>query len=158
MNNQLKQILSGKWENHTIPFFWQTGEDHETLKTELEKIKESGISAVCLESRTHEHFAEEKWFEDFAFLLSEAKRLDMKVWLLDDKHFPTGYANGKIIEKYPEHRQLHIVERHIDVVGPRKGTILLNAAGEEKSVSDRNLLQPLPLKEPKEKKYLRMTQ
>ncbi len=146
MNNQLKQILSGKWENHTIPFFWQTGEDHETLKTELEKIKESGISAVCLESRTHEQFAEEKWFEDFAFLLSEAKRLDMKVWLLDDKHFPTGYANGKIIEKYPEHRQLHIVERHIDVVGPRKGTILLNAAGEKKSVSDRNLIAAIAVK------------
>ena len=41
MDEQLKKILSGDWDNHTIPFFWQTGDDQETLKTELEKIKES---------------------------------------------------------------------------------------------------------------------
>lgn len=146
MDEQLKKILSGDWDNHTIPFFWQTGDDQETLKTELEKIKESGISAVCLESRTHEQFAEEKWFEDFAFLLEQAQRLDMKIWLLDDKHFPTGYANGKIIEKYPEHRQLHIVERHLDVVGPREGTVLLNAVGEENAAKDRRLIAAVAVK------------
>lgn len=146
MNDQLKRVLSGEWDNHTLPFFWQTGDDHKALKTELERIKESGISAVCLESRTHEQFAGEKWFDDFAFLLHEAERLEMKVWLLDDKHFPTGYANGKILEKYPEHRQLHIVERHIDVVGPREGTVLLHAVGEEEALKDRKLIAAVAVK------------
>ena len=70
----------------------------------------------------------------------------MKVWLLDDKHFPTGYANGKILEKYPEHRQLHIVERHIDVVGPREGTVLLHADGEEEALKDRKLIAAVAVK------------
>lgn len=154
MDECLKRVLSGEWENHTVPFFWQTGDDHETLKTELEKIRQSGIGAVCLESRTHEQFAEEKWFEDFAFLLKQAERLGMKLWLLDDKHFPTGYANGKILEKYPEHRQKHIVERHIDVVGPRTGAILLNAAGEERAAQDRTLLAAVAVKRDRREEIL----
>ena len=29
----------------------------------------------------------------------EAKKKGMKLWILDDKHFPTGYANGLIEKK-----------------------------------------------------------
>ncbi|MDR0375556.1 MAG: hypothetical protein LBH85_07510, partial [Treponema sp.] len=29
-------------------------------------------------------------------ILDEAKKLGMKVWILDDAHFPTGYANGAV--------------------------------------------------------------
>lgn len=27
-------------------------------------------------------------------IIDESKKLDMKIWILDDSHFPTGYANG----------------------------------------------------------------
>ncbi len=29
-------------------------------------------------------------------ILDEAKKLGMKVWILDDSHFPTGFANGAL--------------------------------------------------------------
>lgn len=35
-------------------------------------------------------------------ILEEARRLGMKVWILDDSHFPTGYANGALEEALPE--------------------------------------------------------
>lgn len=34
-------------------------------------------------------------------ILDEAKKRNMKVWILDDSHFPTGYANGAL-EKEPD--------------------------------------------------------
>ena len=49
----------------------------------------------------------------------------MKVWVLDDKHFPTGYAVGLVDAKYPERRRLHLGERHLDVIGPRPVELLV---------------------------------
>lgn len=51
-------------------------------------------------------------------VLAEARRLGMQVWILDDKHFPTGYANCLIPEKYPALRKWQLMEEHVDVVGP----------------------------------------
>ncbi|MCF0128322.1 MAG: glycoside hydrolase family 2 [Pseudobutyrivibrio sp.] len=52
----------------------------------------------------------------------------MKIWILDDKHFPTGYANGLIEEKYPERRKWYINKSIINVSGysGRKLTINVN--------------------------------
>lgn len=41
----------------------------------------------------------------------------MKAWILDDKHFPTGFANGEI-EKHPELLPWEIKSEYIDVLGP----------------------------------------
>lgn len=38
-------------------------------------------------------------------ILAEAEKRGMRVWILDDKHFPTGYANGIL-----EHEDLNRVE------------------------------------------------
>lgn len=38
-------------------------------------------------------------------ILDECEKRGMKVWVLDDDHFPTGHANGMIKEKYPERRR-----------------------------------------------------
>jgi hypothetical protein len=112
--------MENRYDNYVLPFFWQHGEDNSVLMEELHKIYESGIRAVCVESRPHEDFCREVWWEDFDLIMSEAQKLGMKVWLLDDKHFPTGYANGLIKKKYPYLRKWHIREEHVDVVGPLK--------------------------------------
>ena len=54
-------------------------------------------------------------------ILSEAKKRDMKVWLLDDDKFPTGHATGLLVKKYPHLRQWNLIEHHVDVAGPMKG-------------------------------------
>lgn len=35
-------------------------------------------------------------------ILDEARKRGMKVWILDDSHFPTGYANGAMAGKPDE--------------------------------------------------------
>lgn len=103
---------------HILPFFWQHGEEHSVLAEEIEAIQMCGIQEFCVESRTHEQFCEEKWWDDFGFILSEAKQRGMRVWLLDDKRFPTGYANG-YIEKHPELRAIRLRYRYHDFIGPQ---------------------------------------
>lgn len=61
-------------------------------------IFESNIRAVCIESRGHPDFCGEKWWSDIDIILDEARKRGMKVWILDDSHFPTGYANGALKE------------------------------------------------------------
>ena len=102
-------------------FFWQHGEDHEALLEEIEAIKASGAREFCVESRVYEHFCEDAWWEDFGFILDAARQRDMKVWLLDDKRFPTGFANDILGKKYPHLRKRCIRETHRDFLGPLPG-------------------------------------
>ncbi len=112
--------------NHIFPFLWMRGESEEILRTEMEKIAECGIGAVCVEARPHEEFCQEGWWHDMDIILDEAKKRDMKVWILDDKHFPTGYANGLIETKYPERKKLYIANSKANVCGYPNRLLSLN--------------------------------
>ena len=105
--------------NHIFPFLWMRGEEESILREELSKIRECGISAVCVEARPHDDFCGPGWWHDMDIVLDEARQHDMKVWILDDKHFPTGYANGGI-EKHPERKKLYLACSTSDIFG-RKG-------------------------------------
>ena len=99
MKQKLKAALANENGKHIFPFFWQHGEDDETLLRELHSIYDCGIRSVCVESRPHEGFGTESWYEDMALILAECERLGLEFWLLDDKHFPTGRANGLMMKK-----------------------------------------------------------
>lgn len=134
MNQALNDILNGREENYLFPFFWQHDGHKEELPERIQKIRESGCRAFCLESRPFEDFCGETWWENLEVILREAKKRDMKVWILDDKHFPTGYANGIIKEKYPQRRRWYLREEHVDLMGPAEEMSVLvpPCAGEEK--------------------------
>ncbi len=133
MDNRLQAVLRGAYENYLAPFLWLHNEDDALILEELRRIHACGIRAVCLESRTHEEFCREDWWSDCRLIMDFCREHDMKVWILDDKHFPSGYANGAY-ESRPEHVQWNIVERHMDVAGPvQEGSIYADewAMGDE---------------------------
>lgn len=115
-----EEVLQGTYENHVLPFLWQKGESKDIIEEYLIKMKESDIHEVCLESRPHPDFCGDGWWEDLSFIIKKCKELDMKIWLLDDSHFPTGYANGWIKERYPEHKKTVLTHRDYDIIGPQK--------------------------------------
>lgn len=96
MGKTVQELLSGNVENHMLPFFWQHGEDEETLRKYMQIIHGANCHAVCVESRPHPDFCGDKWWADLDVILDEAQKLNMKVWILDDSHFPTGFANGAV--------------------------------------------------------------
>ena len=95
----IQDLLEGRAENHLMPFFWQHGEDEATLREYMGVIQKANCGAICVESRPHPDFCGPKWWHDMDIILDEARRREMKVWILDDSHFPTGYANGAMGDK-----------------------------------------------------------
>lgn len=107
--------------SHILPFFWMHGaEPSDTLQL-LEAVYNSGIREICLESRPHPDFAGPLWWRDVDLILQEAQKRGMRVWILDDSHFPTGYANGAAKE-VPRHlKRLCLTEKHYEIKGPVRG-------------------------------------
>ena len=131
MERKMKECLDNRPSSeHILPFFWQHGEDHEVLRQEIEAIQNCGINEFCVESRVHEQFGQEKWWEDFGFILEEARKRGMRVWLLDDRRFPTGYANN-YIESHPKLRKVSLRMRYLDYAGPQTEMALLPEPLEE---------------------------
>ena len=96
MNQKIAELLSGKTTRYVFPFFWLRGEDEQTLWEYMHVIHDAGCHAVCLESRPHPDFCGPRWWHDLDIIIDEARKLDMKLWILDDSHFPTGYCNGAL--------------------------------------------------------------
>ena len=119
----MKHIINAyrnKPNDSIFPFFWLHGEPEEKLIEYMEAIRNANITSVCIESRPHPDFLGEKWWQDLDVIIAQAKKLGMKIWILDDKHFPTGYANGLISTKYPERRKKLLTHRIVNIVGPQK--------------------------------------
>lgn len=120
VHQRVQDVLNHVSGNYIMPFFWLHGAEEAVLRNCMDKIYECGIRAVCLEARPHKDFIGEKWWHDLDIILEEAKKKGMKVWILDDSHFPTGYANGAVKDA-PEHlKRWSLMERRIEVTGPRK--------------------------------------
>jgi hypothetical protein len=125
MSNRLKEVLEGREQNYILPFLWQHGEEEHVIREEMARVHESGIGAVCIEARPHPDFLGPKWWMDMDIIMEEARSRGMKVWILDDDHFPTGHAAGKVKEAPEELHRLFLGERYIDTIGPAQGTSLL---------------------------------
>ncbi len=120
MNTRIKHVINGEHDNYLFPFFWLAGEEETIIKEYIQKVYDCGIRAICLESRTHPDFLGERWWSDLSFIISECKRLNMKVWILDDAHFPTGYANGAVKEADKKLKKVHLNCNVINVRGKNK--------------------------------------
>ncbi|GAF63342.1 hypothetical protein BTS2_0233 [Bacillus sp. TS-2] len=134
---KINELLQHKQNNYIYPFLWMHGESKERIETYVNKINESGIKALCIEPRPHPDFLGEQWWHDVKVVLNAAKKLDMKVWLFDDAHFPTGYANGAIVNDFPDLRKKFLKIAQIDYHGPKKNTGILvkwHAGGDRNSI------------------------
>ena len=120
MNYTIRELLKGNTGDYIFPFFWQHGEDEEMLRKMMKVIHDSGCHSVCVESRPHPDFCGEKWWKDMDILIEEAKKLDMKLWILDDSHFPTGFANGAVNEAPLELHRQSLVSSHKRYTGKGK--------------------------------------
>lgn len=139
MNEKISHLLENKGENYILPFFWQHGETEAVLREYMKVIDEANIGAVCVESRPHPDFCGEKWWQDMDVILDEARKRDMKVWILDDSHFPTGFANGAM-KDYPDDycrqsiccRTYHLSDPDCDaVVRTESGSLHVHIGEEE---------------------------
>lgn len=134
MNRKIKKLLRDQGGNYILPFFWQHGETEEVLREYMQVIHDSNIGAVCIESRPHPDFCGPGWWRDMDIILDEARKRGMKVWILDDSHFPTGYANGALKDAEENLCRQSLTYRKVE--GIRGGTIFKMDCGEYKTCED----------------------
>ena len=120
MSQPIYECLHGRNGNYLMPFLWIHGEDEATLREYMAAIDSAGIKAVCLESRPHPDFLGDGWWRDLDILLSEAKARNMKLWILDDKHFPTGQAAGAMETAPIQVQKQFLACTMTDLCGPQK--------------------------------------
>lgn len=111
---RVEESLKNKHDHYLYPFFWQKGQSHEKILEYMDKMYEQGIHNVCIESRPHPEFLEDGWWKTMDVIIEDAKKKDMKIWILDDAQFPTGYANGKVPEDL---KKTYLACRRFDIVG-----------------------------------------
>ena len=124
MNQTIKELLNGNTGDHIFPFFWQHGEDEGMLRKMMKVIHDAGCKSVCIESRPHPDFCGEKWWKDMDIILEEARKMDMKIWILDDSHFPTGFANGAVKNAALELHRQSVLSSHKTYKGKEKDIVI----------------------------------
>ena len=141
MNRTVEKLLQGHADNHMLPFFWQHGEDEATLRHYMDVIQKANCHGVCVESRPHPDYCGEKWWRDMDIILDEARKRNMKVWILDDSHFPTGYANGAMQEKPDElcKQSIFLKQRELPV---RAGAVTLDLREAGLLTADQQRFEP----------------
>ncbi len=114
MNEAIRKNLEGYLGYNIFPFMWVHGESEERYREVLRAIKNANINAVCIEARPHKEFCKDGWWRDMDIIIDECKKLGMEIWILDDEHFPTGYAAGKCKEAPNNLRRIQIAYSEFD--------------------------------------------
>jgi len=101
----------------TGPLFWLHGdESQERLEGYLEKVAEGGNGCFTAESRPHRDWLGPGWYRDLKICLEAAKRLDLHMWIFDEKWWPSGEVGGQVPQQYGSKYMEAAAE---DVEGPR---------------------------------------
>jgi len=89
--------------------------DEAVVRRDLDTMKALGYGAVTVQYGYGASFAylSPEWFKFFRTFVEEAKKREMRVWIVDDAGYPSGFAGGKFTELKPELRMqaLNVVER-----------------------------------------------
>lgn len=77
---------------------------HAQLKDWLADYREAGIGQFIIYGRSGSEleYLSEDWFDACKFLIEEAERTGMKVWLYDDFDWPSGTAKKRVMRDKPQ--------------------------------------------------------
>ncbi len=114
---------SALFDGGIAPLLWHHGEPPERIAGEMAAIRSAGIHEFILEPRPHPDYLGSGWWRDVQFVVEEARRSGMRLWLFDDGRFPSGWAGGQIPQHYPELLKRFLAVRRIDVHGPLAGAV-----------------------------------
>jgi hypothetical protein len=98
------------------PYFDMSGAlDQAEVERDLEAMKALGFRAVTAQAGVGMPFdyLSPEYFKFFRMLVAEAKKRDMRVWIVDDVGYPSGFAGGRFTRDAPELRMqtLWVAER-----------------------------------------------
>ena len=100
--------------------------DKKTICNDLDSIKKKGFRAVIFEAgyKLPFKYLSEEWFKAIRTGVVEAKKRDMKVWIIDEGKYPSGFAGGKFSQERPDLRMQALVIG--DTIQIKRGEVMTN--------------------------------
>jgi hypothetical protein len=85
--------------------------DETVIRRDLDMLKDLGYQAVTVQAGVGMPYPylSEEYFKLFRVFVEEAKKRNMRVWIVDDAGYPSGFAGGKFTELKPELRMQALV-------------------------------------------------
>jgi len=125
MSQLMQECLLGQEPNYLYPFlmYREPSElvSEKDIADEIEAIYRAGCGGFLIETRGHSDWGGQRWWKDLGFVLQEAKKWGLKVWLTDDVSVPSGKANWALKKGYPELRRKALALNTVDMLGPQPG-------------------------------------
>ena len=94
---------------------WDGPMSEEVIIRDLDEIRERGVRCVMVEAGygMTEPYLSSGWFELVRLAVEHARRRDMRVYLVDEGKYPSGFAGGKFSAERPDLRMqgLDVAER-----------------------------------------------
>ena len=96
----------------------------ETICHDLDSIKTKGFRSVIFEAgyRLPYEYLSQDWFLAIRSAVEQAAKRGLKVWIIDEGKYPSGFAGGKFSKLRPELRMQAVVS--VDTIFVGKGSIL----------------------------------
>ena len=85
--------------------------DKQTIRKDLDSIKSKGFRSVIFEAgyKLPYEYLSDEWFKGIRTGVREAKKRGLKVWLIDEGKYPSGFAGGKFSKERPDLRMQALV-------------------------------------------------
>jgi len=105
----------------TITWCWDGPMTEEVIVCDLDLIHSRGFRAVTIEAgydMDNAPYLSDGWFRLVRFAVEQAKSRGMRVWIINEGKYPSGFAGGKFTHERPDLRMqgLGVAER-VDVSG-----------------------------------------
>lgn len=90
---------------------WEGPMDIKTIRHDLDSIKSKGFRSVIFEAgyKLPYEYLSDDWFKGIRTGVMEAKKRGLKVWIIDEGKYPSGFAGGKFSKEKPEMRMKALV-------------------------------------------------
>ena len=102
----------------TVWWGWDGAITEEVINRDLDAFHAKGIRVVTIEAGygLSASYLSPGWFETIKLAVAQAKRRGMRVWLVDEGKYPSGFAGGKFSAERPDLRmQALVVGERVEV-------------------------------------------
>ncbi|MDZ7261683.1 MAG: glycosyl hydrolase [candidate division KSB1 bacterium] len=105
---------------YSLTFYWGWNDTvtAEVIARDLDAFKERNVHIVTIEPgyRMKDPYLSPNWFETVRLAVELARQRNMRVWLVDEGKYPSGFAGGKFSTERPDLRmQALVVAERIEV-------------------------------------------
>ena len=116
-----ENFASPPMEMGIVPFwFWNGDLDYDELEWQLRQYHDRGVRSLFIHGRMglNVGYLSDAWFERVRFVVDKAKEIGIDAWVYDEMDWPSGTADGQVMEADPDLRQRRLELVALPFEGP----------------------------------------